>query len=109
MGQLIREEGRWRYRETVVAGTTSAPLRLPVYDDRQPAATVAVYPASGGSGLIEYTLAPWSDVQAAAPSVVWLSWPAESVTVNTGDIVEGPATALRCTATGGDVDWEVLA
>ena len=108
MGQLRREGARWRYSETVSADTVSAPLLLPEMDEPRPA-TVAVHPAAGATGRIEYTLAPRADVEAGLATVKWLTWPVGDTTIPAADVIEGPATAVRCVATGGSVDWEVLA
>jgi len=94
------------HRETVPSGATSAPVLLA--REILPA-TVAVHPAAGATGRIEYTLAPRADVEAGLATVKWLTWPVGDTTIPAADIIEGPATAVRCVATGGSVDWEVLA
>ena len=91
---------------TVAAGGTSEPVVLA--RELLPA-TVAVHPAAGATGRIEYTLAPRADVEAGAATVKWLPWPAGDTTIPAADVIEGPVTALRCVAIGGAVEWEVQA
>lgn len=94
------------HRETVAAGSVSGPVLLA--RELLPA-TVAVHPAPGATARVEYTLAPQGEVEAGSGAVRWLPWPPGDVAAATFDTITGPVSALRCVASGGDVDWEVLA
>jgi len=108
MGALVLDPrtGRRHFRETLAAGATGAPVMIG--RDILPA-TVSVYPSAGATGRIEYTLAPPADVQAGAATVVWLPWNHGDAGTNAVDVLTGPVTAIRGVATGGAIDWEVLA
>lgn len=60
--------------------------------------------ASGNTGLIETTTGTEAEIDAA--TAVWLEWDKGSVTGTETDMLIFPKTALRLTATGGDVDFE---
>lgn len=96
------------HHETVPAGQTSAPVLAHSPGSFAPI-TVAVAPAVGATALIEFTLAPRADVEADPGAVTWHAWPQGAVTAAATDVLVAPVTALRCTATGGAVEWSVLA
>ncbi|HHJ80341.1 MAG TPA: hypothetical protein ENJ65_01760, partial [Candidatus Tenderia electrophaga] len=90
--------GRPEYRATVLAGVTSDPLYLPPMKPGQQA-TVGVSPGAGGTAKVEYTLSPRALVDAGDASVIWRAWPFGDVSSDTDDMLDGPVTALRITAT----------
>lgn len=108
MQQMTQADGRHTHHETVASGQVSLPVELPAYIPHSPI-TVAVAPAVGATALIEFTLAPRADVEADPGAVTWHAWPQGAVTAAATDVLVAPVTALRCTATGGAVDWSVLA
>ena len=108
MPDLIKnkETGRWEHRSTVAAGN-SEKLYMPVLNDHKPG-VVGVSPGAGGTALVEYTLSALDMVKADDASVVWRAWPFGDVSIDTDDVLDGPVTALRMTATTADAQWEVL-
>lgn len=98
---------RSEYRATVLAGVTSDPLYLPPIKPGQNA-IVGVSPGAGGTAKVEYTLSPRELVNAGDASVIWRAWPYGDVSSDTDELLEGPVTALRMTATTANADWEVL-
>ncbi len=106
MSKMTKTEGRWEHKKTVLAGANDV-LYMPRLFNRPPA-TVGVSPGAGGTALVEYTLAPYADVEADPSAVTWRAWPEGNVSSDTDELLEGPVTALRMTATTADADWEVL-
>lgn len=104
MPSTPRRDG-WQWTETVLAGATSDPLYMPERDNHKPA-TVGVSPGVGGTALVEYSLSSVAAVKAG--TAIWRSWPYGDVSVDTDELLEGPVTALRMTATTADATWEVL-
>ena len=106
MSEMTKNNGRWEYKATVLAGANDV-LYMPRLWEHKPA-TVGVSPGSGGTALVEYTLAPYADVEADPSAVTWRAWPYGEVSTDTDDVLDGPVTALRTTATTADAQWEVL-
>ncbi len=106
MPSMIFNGSAWEFQATVPDGTTNGPLIIP-QGARPVGVSVGVFPAAGATGLVELSLSPRSEVEAGAGR--WLPWPAGNVTTATLDALVGPATAVRLTATGGAVTWEVVA
>lgn len=106
MSEMDNKEGRWEYKATVLAGQNDV-LYLPrLFQNKL--ASVGVKPGTGGSCLVEYTLAPYADVVADPSLVTWREWPNGTATISTDDVLDGPVTALRMTSTTADGEWEVL-
>jgi len=108
---MINDNGTYRYKSNVAADSADVlflPNRREAMNDypAQAAVAVVVVPTPGASAIVEATISAPSDVSAGM--AVWEPWPAGTTTSQaSGKIVPAP-TALRCTATGGDVYWEVM-
>ncbi len=100
-----QESGRSELQAVVPAGTTTDPVAMTPGVERLP--SVSLYPGAGGSALVEYTTSPRAEVEAGTAR--WIAWPHGDVDTDTSDVLLGPVTALRCTATTADAVWEVLA
>jgi len=87
---------------TVATGETNI-LAIPPLDAGHQISVTAIPGAN--TAKVEHTTSPDADVAASA---VWQDWPSGSVTITTSDIVEGPITGLRFSATGGQCKFEVV-
>lgn len=94
----------YTHKETVAGGATSDSLVVPPLPGSEKV-TITVIPGAN-SGLVEFTTSPDSEITAA--TATWHEWPSGTVTQNTIDYIDSPITGLRFSATGGDVDFEVV-
>jgi hypothetical protein len=85
---------------TVAAGQQAV---LDMHNDV--AATVAVYPATGATALVEYTLSPNDAIRAGTAN--WHAWAEGAVSVFTVDVFDAKVAAIRVTAIGGAASVEV--
>ncbi len=106
MPQMTKNGARWEYHNTVLAGAQDV-LHMPQLNEHKPG-VVGVSPGAGGTALVEYTLSALDLVKSEDASVIWRAWPYGDVSINTDDILDGPVTALRMTASTADAEWEVL-
>jgi hypothetical protein len=67
--------------------------------------TVTVIPGSN-TGLVQYTTS--SESAAVAGTATWQNWAKGSVTSTASDTLLGPVTALKFSATGGSVTFEIV-
>jgi len=101
--------GRSYHAEVVADGVTSDPLILPSiypYNPGHMPAVVAVIPAGGASGRIEFSLDDPAVVEAGTAQ--WIAWPHGDVSAAIADAINGPVTALRCVSVSGQVEWRVI-
>lgn len=71
--------------------------------------SVAVVLGTATSVVVQYTLDPEEDVDAAPSSADWIDWDAGSVTVDSGYPANSSITAVRCVPTGGTATLKVAA
>ena len=102
MGTVFADS-RWTHREVVTDGN-QAVVYLPNLQASRFA--VAVVELTAGSGNVEETISSRAHVQAATAK--WLEWPFGAQTAPFGPKIIEDATALRFTAAGGDVTFEVM-
>jgi len=94
-------EGRYRYSGSVGSGLTSDPLFVGAA-----VCSVAILPAGGASGRLEYTMDDIDAVNGA--TATWIAWPHGAVTANTADVIQGPVTAIRAVSVSGIINWRAL-
>lgn len=97
--------GRMVGEYTVSAGATSNALALPrsAGDEK---VTIMAKPAPGGTALVQFTLDGYDDMDAGTAD--WLDWPKGGVTSDDADVLLGPVTGVRFTATTQDCDFRVV-
>jgi len=109
--QLSPDGITYRHRATVPSGQSEV-VGLPVLREtdmsirRMHTVQVWAQPTSGGSALVEATISDPSAVDAG--TAVWEPWPAGDANAYASATMRPLPTAMRCTATGGDVEWEVV-
>jgi hypothetical protein len=90
------------YGEAIVAdGATGEAIVL-----ARKVATIALHPAEGGSGKIQYTTSLPSKVQ--SNNARWIDWKAGVVSESTASVVDGPVTAIRGVSVAGQLVIELI-
>lgn len=87
--------GRYHRRETIASGATSEAILLP---GGRPV-TVGVNPASAGTPAVQISLSSHADIE--ADTAIW-----HTLTETLPVLIEG-VSAIRLSAAGGSVEWEV--
>lgn len=101
----VRQTGG-EYQATVNAGDTLTFILSRLDSGRGPV-TVGVKPAGGASALVEHSLSPAANVEAGTGE--FHAWPAGTVTAYAEDVIDGPVTALKFTATvAGTVQINII-
>ncbi len=95
-----QNSGRKNTYKTTVAGAASETIKAPSVP-----CTISVIPGAN-TGLVEFTTSPETAIDGA--TAVWQEWPGGSVSATTNDVLAGPVSAVRFSATGGDVVFEVV-
>lgn len=96
----------WRHRTvTAPADGVSSPVYIPQMTG---AITVQIQPGEYASGKAQFTIASPAAVHADPDAVVWEDWEAGEVEEVTTLALISVVTALRASATGGDVVMNVL-
>lgn len=88
---------RYHYRAVVASGATSDPILLP----RGRGVGIAANPASAGTATVEFTLSSSAEIEAG--TAIW-----HTLTETLPVAMEG-INAVRLSAAGGSVEWEVSA
>lgn len=101
MGWTQTDTG-WIYQVTKDDGETDT-VKLP----QKTPVTVTVVPGSN-IGLVQYTTSPESAIDANPATATWINWAKGSVTSTASDTLLGPVTALKFSATGGSVTFEIV-
>lgn len=102
------------YTNTLDAGTFSGYGEVTVADGAtgdaillaRRVATIALHPAEGGSGKIQYTTSLPSKVQNNTGR--WIDWKAGVVAEATAAVVDGPVTAIRGVSVSGQLVIELI-
>lgn len=94
---------RHRHSETVLAGQTSNPIKLP--RGISPL-TIGVAPVSGGTGKVQYSLSDFSAID--GDTAQWFDWDQGAVANDTTRVLDGEVTGLRLVSATQNCDWEVL-
>ncbi len=88
------------YKTTVTAGATEV-IKAPSVP-----ATISCIPG-GNTGLVQFTTSPETAID--GDTATWQNWPSGNVTATTNDVLAGPVSAIKLSATGGSVVYEVVA
>ncbi len=88
------------HEETVANGATSNPI----YILEGPGQIKNILTPAAGTGRVEFTISPTSEV--VAGQATWVVWGKGEVAVGTEDFITRPVTAIRVVATGGNVKWQ---